>query len=92
MFAHFRTRSAAMAWREMALLRRRLAGLAALLLLAGCTMAPPAPLSGPDPADSTVRVAPAGYRSAFGGYVSQRPAEPQPWLQQNEGVAPERKP
>jgi hypothetical protein len=92
MFAHLRTRPAAMARRGTASIRRQLVALGALLLVAGCTGVPPAPLSGPNPADPQARVAPAGYRSAFGGYVSRRPSEPQPWTQQNERVAPERKP
>lgn len=92
MFAYLRTRSAAIGARGAASIPPRLAALGALLLMAGCSGATPSPVSGPDPSDPTVRVAPVGYHSAFGGYVSQRPSEPKPWLQQNERVAPEGKP
>jgi hypothetical protein len=91
MFAHLRTRSAAIG-RRTAFLRPQLVALGGLLLTAACTSAPPSLQSGPDPSDPDVRVAPAAYRSAFSGYSNPRPAEPKPWQQRNERVAPERKP
>ena len=91
MFADIWTRSTVLARPGTASIGRRLVELSALLLVTGCTGVPPPPLSGPNPPDPQVRVAPAAYRSAFGGYQSQRPSEPQPWLQQNESVAPGKK-
>lgn len=61
---------------------------AVALLIAGCAAAPPLPLAGPDPADPGARVPGVDYRSTLGGYRSQRPAEPAPWGEQNERVAP----
>ena len=70
-------------------IRFALAVLPALaLLLAGCADAPRSPASGPDPADPGARVPRVDYRSTLGGYRSQRPAEPAPWGEQNERVAP----
>lgn len=52
--------------------------------------APPAPpLAGLDPSDPAAPVSGVGYRSTVGGYRSQRPAEPQPWIEQNQRVAPQ---
>ncbi len=68
----------------------RLLWLPLALALVGCA-APAAPLVGPDPSDPAVRVAPTAYRSTFGTYVRQRPAEPRSWREQNERVAPEQK-
>lgn len=58
------------------------------LLSAACTVAPARPINAADPADPEAAVPPARYRSALGTYVSQRPVEPRPWREQNEGVAP----
>jgi hypothetical protein len=55
--------------------------------LSGCSATPPHPL-GPDAANPAMQVNPAVYRSAIGGYVSQRPVAPGDWRQQNERVAP----
>jgi hypothetical protein len=62
--------------------------MAALSLLSGCAGTPARLLAGPDPSDPAVRVPPAAYRPAVGGYTSQRPVAPAPWREQNERVAP----
>ena len=69
--------------------RRELGVLAGLvLLLAGCADAPRSPAAGPDPADPGARAPRVDYRSTVGGYRSQRPVDPAPWVEQNERVAP----
>jgi hypothetical protein len=75
-------------------IRKGLRALAAgcALLTAACSGPPSAPFVGPDPADRTVRVPPAVYRSATGPYRTERPVEPRPWDEQNERVAPAPKP
>jgi hypothetical protein len=61
--------------------------------LAACSAAPPpTPLAGADPADPSVRVPAASYRSPIGPYASQRPVEPKPWIEQNQTIAPQEKP
>ena len=69
---------------------KTLAALSLALLAAACAELP-RPFSGPDPADATARVAALSYRSTIGSYASQRPAEPAPWREQNERVAPQPK-
>jgi hypothetical protein len=68
----------------------------AVVMLAGlspaCVGAPPRPLFGQDPSDPSAQAPHAGYRSTIGSYVRQRPVEPGPWREQNERVAPERRP
>ncbi len=59
-----------------------------VLLLAGCTDAPRSPAAGPDPSDPGARAPRVDYRSTIGPYKSQRPADPTPWTEQNERVAP----
>ncbi len=59
-----------------------------VVLLAGCADAPRAPVVGPDPADPTARAPRIDYRSTVGSYRSQRPVEPAPWGERNEGAAP----
>jgi hypothetical protein len=66
--------------------------LAAVMLLAACAKAPPAPFAGPDPADASVPVRGTTYQDVTGGYHSERPAEPSPWTEQNQGVTPREKP
>jgi hypothetical protein len=61
------------------------------LLLAGCIDAPRAPVAGPDPSDPGARAPRVDYRSTIGSYKSQRPAEPGPWGEQNQSVAPQLK-
>ena len=61
------------------------------LVMQACSASTASPWRGPDPSDASVRIAPAGYRSTVGAYMSQRPVEPRPWLQQNERVAPQPK-
>jgi hypothetical protein len=61
------------------------------LLAAGCSAAPRAPFAGPDPSDPGARAPRVDYRSTIGSYKSQRPVEPGPWGEQNQGVAPQPK-
>ena len=58
------------------------------VLNAGCASVPPRPLAAADPADATARVPAVRYRSTIGPYTSQRPVDPEPWVEQNERVAP----
>lgn len=62
------------------------------VLTAACSTAPARPSAGPDPSDPKARAPAAAYRPVLGGYVSQRPAEPAPWRELNERVAPAPKP
>lgn len=66
----------------------RLAAAATLVALGACSGPPVLP----DAADPAAPVPPASYRSTVAPYVSRRPVEPQPWLEQNRGVAPAEKP
>jgi hypothetical protein len=63
-----------------------------LLLLAGCTAAPPAPVTGAHPANPDTHARPTAYRPVIGPYASQRPRDPSGWRQNNERVAPREKP
>jgi hypothetical protein len=58
------------------------------IALTSCTP-PPSPLAGLDPSDPAAPVAGVGHRSTIGGYRSQRPVEPQSWIEQNQRVAPQ---
>jgi hypothetical protein len=60
------------------------------LSVAACAAAP-RPFAGPDPSNPSARVAAVSYRSTIGSFTSQRPAEPAPWGQRNERVAPQPK-
>lgn len=96
MFAHFWTRSAELLRRGTALLPGSSVALLAVacgLLVASCSSASqPVSLAGPDPADPKVRVPAATYRPLIAPYAAQRPVEPLPWREQNQGVAPAAKP
>lgn len=71
---------------------RTLVSVAALgLLTAACAATPERLQAGADPSDPAARVAPAAYRPALSGYVSQRPVGPAPWRERNEQVAPAEK-
>jgi hypothetical protein len=65
-----------------------IAAIASLGLLVTACTATTRPVAGADPSDPTVRVPAATYRSVVGGYLSRRPAEPAPWREQNQRVAP----
>lgn len=75
--------------------QKRNGGAVALALLAiggvvsGCAV--PLALNGQDPADPSVPVAAAGYRSTVAPYTSLRPTVPTSWREQNERVAPKPK-
>ena len=71
-------------WRAKAALLFMLA-----VLNAGCASVPPRPSIGADPADAAARVPAVRYRSTIGPYTSQRPVDPEPWVEQNDRVAPE---
>jgi hypothetical protein len=61
----------------------------ATLALGGC-LPVTAPLRA-DPADPTVPVAPASYRSTVAPYTSMRPVSPSAWRQRNDDVSPSSK-
>ncbi|MDQ2081054.1 hypothetical protein RA307_12755 [Xanthobacteraceae bacterium Astr-EGSB] len=61
---------------------------AAGLLMLGCKTSSPLVAAGIDPADANAPVAAATHRSTIDAYVRQRPVEPRPWSEQNQGVAP----
>src|SRR5258708_2546190 len=61
------------------------------LLLAGCTRAPRVASAGSGPAAPRARPPRVRSRSTIAPYNSQRPVEPGPWGQQNQGVAPQPK-
>ena len=66
----------------------RLAAAATLVALGACSGPPVLP----EAADPAAPVPPVSYRSTVAPYVSRRPVEPRPWLEQNRGVAPAEKP
>jgi hypothetical protein len=61
---------------------------AAGLLIAGCKTPASLVAAGADPADADAPVAATAHRSTIDTYVRQRPVEPRPWIEQNQGVAP----
>jgi len=69
-----------------------LAGLCLAALLAGCSGAPPAPITGVHPASPDVSTRPAAYQRVIGPYASQRPRDPSAWRENNERVAPQERP
>jgi len=94
MFAHrFCTRSAGAAWRLVLSghYGAAIAVAALAVLLAACSQAPQR-LAGGDPSDPHAPVPRVTYRSAIGSYASQRPAEPLPWRDQNDRIAPTTRP
>ena len=94
MLTLFRVFTAAHA-RQAITIRRSFYALAAFLLTAlsqGCTTVPPTPLAGHNPVEAQTPVPATRYRSTIGPYVRQRPAEPAPWREQNDRVAPVQKP
>ena len=93
MSVHFCPRSAAIRRRMNSFRIWLPVALAALTLpIQGCVDRTPQPFRGPDASDPAIRVPAAAYRSAVGGYTSQRPVEPAPWRERNDGVAPIPKP
>jgi hypothetical protein len=93
MFAQIARRVAVVGWRPQPWLKTRIGPLILLLCTAlfaqGCRTDPPlSPYVGPDPSDSRAPVARSTYQSTLGSYSSQRPVEPMPWREQNQGVAP----
>jgi hypothetical protein len=57
--------------------------------LGGC-MPATVSLAGADPADPSVKVARAGYRSTIAPYTPMRPSTPAPWGARDSGTAPSR--
>jgi hypothetical protein len=94
MFAHARTRAAGFGRQRMHSIRRfaALVAAAAVAALAACSPPPPVPFAGPDPSDPRARVPAVAYRPAVAPYASQRPVEPLPWRERNDGIAPAPKP
>jgi len=93
MSIQFRAASAVFKRRHTNLLQRSCRAVlifSALTAVSGCA-APSQPPAGPDPADPSVRVPPAGYRSTLGAYRSQRPVEPGDWRDINERITPQPK-
>jgi hypothetical protein len=92
MFAHIARRVAANERRPQALLRSRIGPLILLLcsvlFAPGCRTDPPSPYVAPDPSDPRAPAPRSTYRSTLGTYSSQRPVEPAPWREQNQGVTP----
>jgi hypothetical protein len=88
MHAHIPLRPAGTGpWGTASFVRTVLA-VCALACLGGCSAAPPSAFAGPDPADPSARAPSATYRPVTGDYRSGRPVDPQPWSEQNQGVAP----
>ena len=91
MFVQIGTRVAAVGRRSAASFNRPIGSLILLLALAmlaqGCREKP-SPFAGPDPSNPQAPVSRSSYRSTLGPYTSQRPVEPAPWRERNEGVAP----
>ena len=93
MFAHHCLRASALRGRRILHNFKQLSpAWLCLLLLAGCTAAPPAPVSGAHPANPDSGARPAAYRPVIGPYASQRPRDPGGWRENNERVAPQEKP
>jgi hypothetical protein len=94
MLAHSRRYASAPLRRRTAYHRypAALAGLCVAALLAGCTVAPPAPIASAHPANPDTDARPTAYRPVIGPYASQRPHDPSGWRQNNERVAPQEKP
>jgi hypothetical protein len=93
MFAHIARRVAAIGRRPQALLKKPIGLLIVLLgvalLTQGCRIdPPPSPSAGPDPSDPRAPAPRSTYRSTLGAYTSQRPVEPAPWREQNQGIGP----
>jgi hypothetical protein len=57
-------------------------------VVSGCTPHTLPPLAGADPADASVAIAPASYRSSTSSYQSMRPSEPTGWRKSNDDVTP----
>jgi hypothetical protein len=67
----------------------RIALAAALCLAAAaCARAPESPIAAADPA---APARPVEYRPVLSGYESARPADPAPWRDRNQSVAPKEK-
>jgi hypothetical protein len=73
--------------RLAARLRRPIVLAALALAIQGCT-ARPQPYQNADASDPDARVPASGYRTVLGSYAGGRPAEPSPWRERNDSVAP----
>ncbi len=94
MFSHHRCGAVADALQERCDARRwLLTVIPVLLVLSGCTdKLPPDPYVGVSPADNTVHPKPVTDTSVLGNYKSFRPVGPDSWREQNQRVAPGRRP
>ena len=66
---------------------RKLAGIALLAGVQGCSAPPTSPFAA-DPADASARAPAVRYRPVLEPYTARRPVEPGPWREQNERVTP----
>lgn len=72
---------------------RALMGVCCLTIVAGCAATPPpSPFAGNDPADAVQPVPSTVPQNYMGAYTGRRPVEPLSWREQNERVAPGRRP
>ena len=62
--------------------------LCCIIATAGCTIAEPMILSGPNPADEGAGTLPAAYSSVTAGTLDYRPVGPKSWREMNDAVAP----
>lgn len=94
MFTHIAARLAAFGLQDartvFAGVRPRAFFLPVLLALAGCATAPSQELAARS-SDPAASVPADAYRSVTRGFSSQRPADPLPWSEQNQRVAPSSK-
>src|SRR3954468_23072485 len=67
---------------------RSFAAISVAVLLHACSAPPPLPSAEADPSNPEAAVPPARYRSTVAPFSSRRPAEPRPWIEQNERVTP----
>ena len=67
---------------------RAVVAFAFILTAAGCTIAQPVVLSGPNPADGASDVRPVPYISVTAGTANYWPVGPESWRKMNDAVAP----
>jgi hypothetical protein len=87
MFAFSSARAAVTAWRGARARSRACGALLTCVFLSACA-APQTYIAAADPQSGSPGVA---VRPAFSGYQSARPAEPKPWRERNDAVAPKEK-
>lgn len=70
----------------------RLVVAASVAFLSACAAPPSGPLAGNDPADPARPVPAVALENYMELYIGRRPVEPLSWREQNERVAPGRRP